>query len=516
MRDIFDAYIAGDPDILPLFPAAHSTLWTRAPAATAWDTELVGQIRDYQAALGHRARLRGDEAAIVTGQQAGLLTGPLYTIYKAATAILAAQALEAKFDVPCVPVFWLHGDDHDFHEARSATIVTKRHDLLTLRYHPSADVSGLPMDRVPLEPSLHRLIDEAAHNVNGSELRGPVAAFLHESLEHASSFADWTARILARLFAGTPLIVFSPALPAARRIAAGVIARELEQPDETARLAQARADTLEQHDFAAQVSKRPEECSFFVLSEGKRRKVEYRNGKFVLPEENRTLAAGDMAEALARRPESFSPNVLLRGVVQQRLFPAAAYVAGPGEVAYWAQLQPVFARHGLAMPIVYPRARVALTTPKLRTLTQDLRLTLDDLMGNPDDLLNRTLRQVAQSPEMAYIKERRAHLESRADTFADELGALSPVGGSMAQGMAKAISRKLDHIERVVARRDRERRDTVTKQLHRLRDSLAPGGKPQERVLNVFSFLFNYGWELVPRLLQDIDVQSMDIQEIEL
>lgn len=516
MRDLANAYRSGDTSLGPFFDAMPPALFTMGPGTPIWDAGLLDEIRTYQDRVGGRGFLQGNEVAIVTGQQAGLLTGPLYTIYKAATAVRLAQELEARFGVPHVPVFWVHEDDHDFQEVATATLLSKQHELLELRYRPEADVNGRPMHGVPLEPSLHGVIDDAARAANGSECREEIQAFLHASLEESSSFSDWMARIIARLFQGTPLVVFTPALDAARRLAAPVFAREIDDPTLTTALAQQAESALAAMGFQTQVSKRTEECAFFLLVDGRRRKVEYRAGRFVLPETRATMDAGELQRILEHSPERFSANVLLRGVVQQFLLPAAAYVAGPGEIAYWAQLKPIFERHAAKMPVVYPRVHARLTSIKLRKLCVELGVSPDDLLGNPDVLRDRVLRRMADSPEMQYLHDQRPAVEDAARSLEQGLATLNPAAGRIAAGLSRAIGDRLDRIERVLARHDDDQRQAIERRLERVQRSLAPHRKPQERVLNVFSFLFSYGWELVPRLLQEFDVHSSTMQEIEL
>jgi uncharacterized protein YllA (UPF0747 family) len=168
------------------------------------------------------------------------------------------------------------------------------------------------------------------------------------------------------------------------------------------------------------------------------------------------------------------------------------------------------------MPIVYPRVRATLTNAKTKKLAEELGVTPDDLLGNPDAAVDRALRTATQTPEMHYLRAHRMELENVATAFSEKLGALSPVAGSMGAALARTVQERLDDMERALAREDESRRVAIERQLQRLHHTLAPHRKPQERVLNAFSFLFAHGWELVPRLLQELDVQTMTMQEIEL
>ncbi|MCH7910525.1 MAG: bacillithiol biosynthesis cysteine-adding enzyme BshC, partial [Candidatus Hydrogenedentes bacterium] len=485
-------------------------------ALNPWDPALVSSLRAYQESLGATASFDGTEAVIVTGQQPAMFTGPLYTIYKAITAIRLARAVEQNSGVPCVPIFWVGGEDHDFEEARSATFLTKTHRSFSFRYAPAADVTGLPMHRVPLEESLHESIDAIAAELPGPDYRSEMLELLHTSLDASESLADWSARLLARLFRDTPLVFFSPHLPAARALGADLIRREIADPLTTTRMINDAGNALERLDFQPQLMKGETECNFFVEVDSRRRKVVYEKGVFSLPEVDESYSADELVTLLESDPERFSPNVALRCVTQQTLFPVAAYVAGPGEVAYWAQLKPLFERFDVPMPIVYPRAECALTTIKLNKLLRKLGLTLDDLHRPMDDLLLRAMRSNAQNPALILAETERKAIEKALDELADGLGTHDKTAASMAVALAAEMGEKFDRLERTIIQGDEARMATVRQQLDRLCNSLAPGRKPQERVYSIFSFLFEHGWELIPRLLEEMDVESFRMNEIEL
>ncbi|MCL4693839.1 MAG: bacillithiol biosynthesis BshC, partial [Candidatus Hydrogenedentes bacterium] len=206
MTEIATDYIQESEALLRFYAGRPGVLFEQPAARMAWDPTLVESLRAYQGDVGSNASFQGDEPVVVTGQQPGLLTGPLYTIYKAVTTVKLAESLAENHGTRYVPVFWVGSEDHDFEEASITHVLSKLHEPVTLRYQPGADVAGLPIYRVPLEPSLKHLIDRAADAAAGSEHRDEVQAFLHESLDASSSLADWSVRILARLFRNTPLV----------------------------------------------------------------------------------------------------------------------------------------------------------------------------------------------------------------------------------------------------------------------------------------------------------------------
>jgi bacillithiol synthase len=346
-----------------------------------------------------------------------------------------------------------------------------------------------------------------------------VREMLHGTLDAAHSFSDWFARVLAWIFADTPLLIYQPDCAAARREAAPLFAKEIETPLETARAINEAGAALEQLGYAPQLVKNDGDCCFFLEVDGRRRKVLREQDSFVLPRENIRLDGRELLAMLEAAPGRFLPNVALRCVAQQALFPVAAYVAGPGEIAYWAQLGPVFKRFGLPMPAVYPRARCVVTTQKQRQLLEKYRLNLNDLDAPEEMLLDRALAATQSNPALDAL---RAHREPVSLAYAVLLDALEGAGPrarialDMARTAAAAAEENLERVERAAVRADTAQTEAARKQMTRLREALQPDRKPQERVYCVFSFLFEQGREFLPRLFKAIRLDSGEIREVKL
>lgn len=516
MADILAEYTRDAPELLAFFEKPARALFDQVPDAGAWDNGLANALAGYQETIGGGGTFEGNEAVVITGQQPAIFTGPLYTIYKAVTTVLLARKLTDQFGKPCVPVFWVGSEDHDFEEARTAHFLTKNHGPLSLRYTPSEDVDGLPMYRVPLDESLGKFIDQAAEELIGGAFRGETADLLNETLAASKSLAEWTTRLLAGLFRDTPLVFFSPDLPAARASSAAVLEREIAEPLRSTALLNEAGNQLSRIGFPPQVTKGETECNFFLEVGTQRRKVLFEKKRFVIPEEELTYTGDDMLALLNESPERFSPNVALRCIVQQHLFPVAAYVAGPGELAYWAQLKPVFAHFDQPMPIVYPRAQCTLTTIKLNKIRAKLGLDLDHLFERPDVLFDRVLRNASDNPAYAFVSDERKKIEAALQELAEGVRPHDKTAASMAEGLLKETVPKLDRIEKTILQADASKSDAAKKQLERLCNSLAPLRKPQERVYSIFSYLFEHGHGLIGRLLDEMDVDSFKMNEIEL
>ncbi|MCL4693840.1 MAG: bacillithiol biosynthesis BshC, partial [Candidatus Hydrogenedentes bacterium] len=306
-------------------------------------------------------------------------------------------------------------------------------------------------------------------------------------------------------------VLFTPELPVARSLAIPVMETAVANPLEDTRLLNDTGARLAAMGYGVQVVKYSNSCNFFLEVDGKRRKVAYEDGHFTVPEANQEFSESELLGVLRSEPERFSPNVALRCIVQQQLFPAAAYVAGPGEIAYWAQLKPVFNHFGKQMPVVYPRARAVITDLKLNKLLRKHGLTIDDLYQESDVLLERSLAAGASGAVVQRFKSHRTEIESALERLERDMNM-----GDMTSQLRERIGLELDRYERGLLRADESALQATTQQLNRLCNSLAPGRKPQERFYTVFSFLFRQGWGLIDRLMNDLDIERFSMNEVEL
>ncbi len=517
MGSLADAYLAGDSMVASLFSAPPGAPSAWPLPAPEWDPNLIESIAAYNTFLGVPKSIPQGARAIVTGQQAAIFGGPLYTVYKAMTAIRLAARMAEESGEPVVPIFWLSGDDHDFDEAREVFALSKHDEIVPLRYAPDVEPTNRSLYNVPLDGNLHGLIDKVATISRSSELKDEVYAFLRESANDSDSLCTWSGRILARLFRDTPLVIFAPHIDAARVVAKPIIAQEIERPLESTRLANDGGEAVRELGYEPQVVKAENEINFFLDCDGVRCKVTFDDGVFHMADANLSMSPDEMRACLDRSPERFSPNVVLRPVVQQRLFPCIAYVGGPGEIAYWAQFGGVFRTMGEAMPVVYPRTRIQLTTTKISKIRSKYDLVPEDLSEPLQSLTEHMLRKAsATSPAAVALGEYGGAVAAAADVLREKLLKSHVTAADQAALLRKHIDSDLAAIGRTISHSDEQRVETVRHHAERLHAWYAPKGKPQDRVYSIFTFLFEYGWDLVPRITDAIDETDFSLQGFEL
>jgi bacillithiol synthase len=239
-----------------------------------------------------------------------------------------------------------------------------------------------------------------------------------------------------------------------------------------------------------------------------------------MPEERLACSRKDMLAFLDATPERFSPNVALRCLTQQAIFPSvAAYVAGPGEVAYWAEFKGLFEDFGQPMPVVWPRARAVISTLKHDQLLERYGLEPPDLMRQERELIDAALQRIASGPGLECLAEKRPEIENALAGLKADLEGLdlkNPDLLKLVDSITGHTTRGLERLERQLARQESDQAGTAARHIRRLCTALAPDRSSQERVYSVCSFLFEQGSGLIPRLLENLDIEKSDLNRITL
>jgi bacillithiol biosynthesis cysteine-adding enzyme BshC len=481
----------------PLAPAVHRAI-VAANAGLA-----ASPARD-----AHLAALGRGAAVVVTGQQVGLFLGPLYTIYKAASAIALARALAAETGTPVVPMFWLQTEDHDLPEI--ATLgVPGGCACETIAAPVDADNRISIAHRV-LPAEIAGCLDRLTDVLGDGALAAAHLARLRRHYREGATWAAAFAGVLGELFAPEGLVMIDPRDPALAAVAAPIHARALDQAGPIAAAMIARCEALARAGRPVPVHVRPgAPLSFFhpdgALGPRVRLEPAPPGGDgFAEVGSGRVHSRAALLAALTDDPRRFSTSALLRPIVQDTLLPTAAYVGGPAEVAYFGQLGPVYRAFDRAMPLIVPRAKFRVTDGRTRKLLARLGLDVADVARPEAELLARLCPPGPSAAELS------AQLFA---PFADAHGGLAAALGEPGPQLAKAMARTRGTVERAIGKLagklerarlygDAERVDAV----RRLRALLAPDGAPQERRLGLAGLAARLGdRELIAQVLAAID-----------
>lgn len=452
--------------------------------------------------------------AVVTGQQPGIFTGPLYTVYKTITAIKLARHLTEELGLRAVPVFWNASEDHDFREVRHAEFINRDSRVISLLYEPQAEVEGKSIFDIPLEPSLNFLIDLMAGDTNESEFKPFLLDLLRNSLERCYSLADWFSHLMQALFGSYGLIIIDAHLPPSRQLARPVIGTEIKMPLRSSRLINEAGAQLRALGYHQQIERKVDDVNFFFYAQGRRNKVRFKQDRFIVERVGLEYSQAEMLDLLAREPQRFSPSAALRPLVQDHILPTVAYVAGPGEVAYFAQMRNVYSFFDLVMPVVYPRSRVVLVEPKIAKILERYGLQVDDARKSRKELLEAVMAQKVPRPIVQSCDRKLDVMQMLLDEFRREVDEADPTLVEPIDKLKRKIGYEMDKLRDRLAQSQQEDHEVAQQQVEKLKAHLFPEGKDQERVFNVFPYLFSYGVQLIGTVEKAIDIKNFDRQVI--
>ena len=492
--------------------AAWDEVIRRSQAHPRRREEIATVIADQQAHRGAPSRAieagrqlaRRDTVAIVTGQQAGLFGGPLFTLLKALTALKLRDRIARDHGVPTVAIFWIDAEDHDWDEVRSCTVFDEALNPRTVSLPARGGTSYAPVATVHLDDSIGEAIAELERTLAPTEFRPSLLEELRSAYAPGTGMADAFGRWLERTLGNRGLIVYDSSDAAAKPLATDVFTRELSVPGRTAALAATAGSSLVARGYHSQVHTHADGVALFHLSHG-RRAIRHEDGRLVVGDHARSVP--DLLGEAAAQPTAFSPNVLLRPIVQDTLFPTICYVAGPNELAYLGQLREVYDHFGVPMPLMYPRTSATLLdSAALRFLTR-YKLPLEALQRQDEAALNQLLQaQIPPIVEESFANAAQA-IDGAMRRLIQTIPALDPTLEGAATSTLSRMEHDLQTLHSKMIQAAKRRDETLRRQYFRTRQLAFPHGHPQERTIGFVSFLNQYGPALIDRLDAELPLE---------
>jgi len=517
-------------DYLSHAPGVHE-FYPRSPNFSEWRKDEAGRLRydDSRRArvseilerqnrvfeAGARTfanieRLRRGALAAVTGQQVGLFGGPLFSIFKAMTAVKLAEESTAA-GVDCVPIFWLATEDHDLAEINHVSLISENgaSELLTVDSHGVADA---PVGTVRVGSEIEPVVERAAWLLGDAE----VTTWLRQAYRPQETLGSAFARLFARLFADWGVILLDPADKDLHEVAKPLFRAAIERCSELDGALLARGKALEAAGYHQQVKVTSATTTLFQVRNGQRTAIRHRNNgaaEFLIGDER--VPAQVLLERIDEAPEAFNANVLLRPVLQDYLLPTLAYTGGAAEVAYFAQVGVVYEKLLGRVTPVLPRFSATLVEPKPQRILEKYGLGLPDLFHGPEKL-RELMAQRALPPDLKdRFEEAKSGLEKSLGLIRHSLSRLDPTLVDAARHAEAKMQYQLSQLEGRAARAELQRNEVLTRHAETLSHALFPNKVLQEREIAGISFVARYGPQLLKDLYDTIHTDCHDHQVIE-
>jgi bacillithiol biosynthesis cysteine-adding enzyme BshC len=454
----------------------------------------------------------GEALAVVTGQQAGLLSGPAFTLYKALTAIRLAQSLSEQ-GLSSVPVFWLATEDHDLEEVSETAVLDEDYNLTALSDHGERPAPRCSVGYVKFTSEIVAALNLLESTLPAGPPREALLRDLREAFQPGATWAVAFARFLARLFGRWGVILLDPLDEAVHQLSAEVYRQAIEQAAELRGRVLARSQALVRSGYHAQVHVAEDSTLIFATREGNRLALHHSDGRYFL-EGGDPQTLDDLRGWLSKRPLDFSPNVLLRPVVQDMLLPTLAYVAGPSELAYLGQTGVLYEAFGRPQPVIFPRAAFTLVDSRMQRSMEKYRIGVEDVWQGEEHLSRKLAAAAFAEGWSERFQESEQDLARLLDRLHQDIERLDPTLLDTVQHVKEKMTYQLERLKGKASRAAVARSDLLARHQQALLRLLMPHKDLQERRVGGVYFLGRAGYEILDRLLSHIQTRCSDHQVI--
>jgi bacillithiol biosynthesis cysteine-adding enzyme BshC len=525
---LFLDYLRDPVGLRRFYPSAvrfHHELSARVAevlAAHTTDRELLcDALRDLNTAWGAGAETLAnidllretDCLAVVSGQQAGLFTGPLYTIYKALSAVKLAGCLRQR-NTKAVPVFWIATEDHDFREVAKAQFIARDCRLAAVEVSEELHQENHPVGDVVLDESIHTSVAQLLELLPLSEFTPDLESLLRDTWKPGRSYGEAFARMMTALTGKHGLILLDPRDSRLKSLAAPLYAKAALRAPEIADAILARSRELEAAGYHAQVT--PSENSFplFLHDATGARHAVTRNseGKYTAKNSEQTYTVAELAELALQHPEKFSPNVTLRAVVQDFLLPTIAYYGGAAEIAYFAQTAEVYRLVERPVTPILPRSSLTMIERHTGRVLERYGLGMDCLFVGQEHLLARVVEEHLGTETARKFGQTENSINGELDQLREQLRSVDPTLADALETGRRKINHQLEGLRSRFHRAQMQRDEAAQRQIQRAFDQLYPEKALQERHINVTSLLARHGRYVIDWIYNAINIGSTEHQ----
>jgi bacillithiol biosynthesis cysteine-adding enzyme BshC len=463
--------------------------------------------------LANIARLRGqDTVAVVSGQQAGLFTGPLFTIYKALSAVKLAGCL-AQRGTPAAPVFWIATEDHDFAEVATAEFIGCDGRHAWAQVPEAMHAEGQPVGSVILDESIDSVIERLLDVLPTTEFLPEVERLVRDAYRPGRAYGEAFARLMTALVGRYGLILLDPLDARLKRLAAPLYAEAARRAPQIAVALEARSREIEAAGYHAQVLTLPDAFPLFLHIDNARHAVHRTaDGRYQAKGRDETYTAEELARWAAREPESFSPNVTLRAVVQDYLLPTIAYFGGAAEIAYFAQTAEVYRLLERPVTPILPRASLTIVERRTGRALERYGLQLSDLFAGYDSVMARVVEEHLGRETSRVFNRTEERVLNALNELQDHLRSFEPTLAEAMETGRRKISYQLEGLRARFHRAQMSRDRAVHRQIERAFAALYPEKTLQERRINVLSLIARHGHYAIDWIFNAIDIGSTEHQ----
>ena len=454
--------------------------------------------------------------AVVTGQQLGLIGGPLYSFYKIITAIKLSKHLTERYDdYNFVPVFWLEGDDHDFDEVAWINLFNENNELVKVSYTDNAaeDINRGSVGYIKLQETINSFFEDMDKNLRGTDFKLDIMENLRNFYAVGKTFKQAFTELLLWLFDKQGLVIFDPQDKEVKKLLIPVFQKEISGfRDHTEKIVNVSA-TLDEI-YHAQVKVRPVNL-FFNYEEG-RYLIEPVENEFRLRGKRKKFTFDELNSLIQLEPEKFSPNVLLRPICQDYLLPTAFYIGGPSEIAYFAQVMPLYNIFKVNAPVIYPRSSASLVEKNISSAIEKFDLKINEIFADPEIIKGRIVSKMSDASVDKVFDQASYDMEIVYDKLKEKLFEIDKVLSEAGNKYKQNSLNSLSQLKGKAVEAQKKKYEISLRQIDKITMNLYPGQNLQEREVNFTYFANKYGIDIIDKIFEELEINIFEHQIISL
>ncbi len=453
---------------------------------------------------------KGKTLFVVSGQQLGMTVSPLYVIYKALTAVKLAAKLDKELNgYTVLPMFWLEGEDHDFEEVAKMALWDEKNELRRWQLEEDTRHKGYSLNRREVPEEIKAVLDEIENSLQETDFKAELLQKLRDAWQPGKNWLQAFSELLHYILRGSGLLHFNNGSTSIKQSSRDFFAGTLAENDAMCAAFREQSQKVQDAGYDNQVHFLEDRAWLFVSYQGGGREALLRREDgFRLKDHDKAFSQSDMLKMLDENPQWFSSTVLTRPLWQSYLLPTISYVAGPAEVAYWAQLKPAFDLFGLEMPHIQPRHSVTLLEPKTERLLEKYDLDVMEIPADVEEFLQDYFSKRAYSGLTRLFDEYNrmaGETQEKLSAFVDEI---DPTMQKPLEKTFQSMQHNLEKFQGRLLQRVEEKEKQTQKHLRALHEALLPGNAPQERVLGAVYFFNKYGRGFIETLQQQLNMEN--------
>lgn len=455
--------------------------------------------------------------AVITGQQLGLFGGPLYTIYKTITAIKFCKKLKEDYpEFNFVPIFWLEGDDHDYDEVRTISLLNNENILTDISYNDGLEeeTNRGSIGKLKFNENINLVFEELQKTLRETEFKASLIDFLKTIYSPGKTFLESFSELLFNLFDQHGLIIFNPIDDEVKKLLTPIFRKAITDFQYHSTALVERSAELEEV-YHAQVKVKA--INLFYLDEKERLLIEpTETGELRLKGKRKKFSFEEILNQIENTPEKFSPNVLLRPICQDFLFSTGFYIAGPGEISYFAQVNPLYEFFSIEEPFIYPRASATIVEQGVNQVLTKHNLSILEIFVEEKELIDKIVRASSELNIEQLFSSANENINNVFKDVSEKIILIDKTLGDLSEKSLQRIQQTLDYLKQKATEAEKRKYETSIRQLSKVQNILYPKNNLQEREINFIYFVNKYGMDFLKWLYDNLTIDKFHHQILEM